>query len=161
MVFVLFLQSKDATESMDAVIQVADGLQEYGVEGRTVDRDTAKRIISSLEALLDNPDAIAANMDGLRQIAATAASWAKAAPSPSADLHMAVSIRAAADELRAYGVTPSDSSLRRARAQLVKARDGLLGQAGTSGPADAMADRLHNLERAHKEKYQEVEELGH
>jgi hypothetical protein len=159
-VFVLFLQSQDATESLHAVNQAADALQEENVVARTVDRDTAKRVISSLETLVANPSAISANLEALRQIAGTAASWAKAAPSPSADLHMAVAIRAAAGELRAYAATPSESSLNRARAELVKAREGLLGQAGASGPEDAMADRLHNLETAQRERYQEVSELG-
>ncbi len=159
-VFVLLLQSQDTSESLHAVNQAADELQEENVVARTVDHDTAKRVISSLEALVANPAAIPANLDALRQIVATAASWARAAPSPSADLHLAVAIRAAAGELRAYALSPSESSLNRARAELVRAREGLLGQAGASGPEDAMADRLRNLETAHREKYQEVSELG-
>ena len=159
-VIMLFLQGEDAQKSIDAVNIVANNLQEEGVEGKNVDRDAAKRIISAMEALIEAPSSIEDNMEGLREIAALAASWAKAAPSPSGDLHMAVAIRSAASELRSYGMKPSESNLRRARNQLAKARDGLMGNAGNSGPADAIADRLKNLDQSHKEMYQEIEELG-
>ena len=156
----LFLQAEDAEKSIDAVNAVANNLHESGIEGKSADRDAAKRMISAMEALVESPGSIEDNMEGLREIAAIAASWAKAAPSPSAELHMAVGIRGAANELRAYGSRPSDSSLQRARNELAKARDGLMGRAGASGPADGIADRLQNLDQSHKEMYQDIEELG-
>ncbi len=159
-VILLFLQGEDATKSIDAVNNVANQLYESGVEGKTVDRDAAKRMITAMEALVEAPDSIKANMEGLREISAIAASWAKESPAPSADLHMSVAIRGAANELRNYGMKPADSYLQLARKQLNKAHDGLMGNAGDSGPADGIADQLHNLDQSHKEMYQEINELG-
>ncbi len=156
----IYLQGEDATKSFEAVDLISNTLKESGVEGKEINRDTAKRMITALEDLIDSPSYIAASMEGLREISTVAAQWAHNAPSPSADLHMSVCIRAAADELREYGVSPAEGRLSRARIQLAKARDGLMGRAGNSGPTDGISDRLHNLERAQRERYQEINELG-
>ena len=156
----LYLQSHDATESMAAVDRVANSLQESGIDGKTVDKDAAMRIINELELLLLNPAIIADNLNGLREIAAIGASWAKGATSPSPELHLAVSLRAAADELRGYGTDGSARSLDRARGYLEDAKRALAGEAGATGPTDGIRDRLHNLDRSIQEKYQDVDELG-
>jgi len=156
----LYLGSHDASESIDAVERVADSLREAGIDGQAIDMDAAKRIINELELLMLNPAVIADNVNGLREVTAIAASWAKDAPSPSPQLHLAVSIRAAADELRNYGMSPSETTLNRAKRYLADAKLALAGETGATGPTDAIRDQLHNLDRSIQEKYQEVNELG-
>ncbi|MFV2071042.1 MAG: hypothetical protein ACC742_00115 [Thermoanaerobaculales bacterium] len=156
---VLYLSSRDATSSLDAVAAVAVDLREENVEGRSLDRAAARTMVSALQTLLDEPETIADHLDSLKAFSATAASWAQAAESPSPELHAAVSLRSAAGELRQHALSPSPVHLTRARHSLEQARNALAVEAPAPGLAtDAVRDRLENLQRSQQERYQEVAE---
>lgn len=162
--FYLYLGAHDATSSLDAVTTVASTLRESNVDGRTLDRRMAAEIISAMEVLQAEPETISDHLAELKVFAATAASWAEAAATPSAELHLAVSIRGAAGELRGYALTPSDVRLMRARRLLAAARSTLEG-VGDGGAGDgpglavgAVRDRINNLQQSYQERFQEVDE---
>ncbi len=118
-----------------------------------------------MEALLAEPETISAHLADLKIFAATAASWAEAAPTPSADLHVAVAIRRAVGELRGYALSPSDIRLMRTRRLLAAARSSLdgVGSGGVSGNGPGLAvgavrDRIDNLQQSHQERLQEIDE---
>ena len=160
----LFLAGRDATSSLDAIATVATDLREEGVEGRILDYDVARQIIGAMEDLLVSPDTIPDHVDDLKTFAATAAAWADAAPSPSTELRVAVSLRKAAGELRAQALSPSTVHLIRARRYLGVATDALeFAGTGAGGPGPGLAtgavrDRLENLQQSQQERYQEVDE---
>ena len=162
--FYLYLGARDATSSFDAVTTVASTLRESDVDASTLDRRTAAEIISAMEVLQTEPETIADHVAELKVFAATAASWAEAAATPSADLHVAVAIRRAAGELRGYALTPSDVRLMRTRRLLAAARSTLEGVGGNGtgdGPGlavGAVRDRIDNLQQSHQERLQEVDE---
>jgi len=117
-----------------------------------------------MEVLQAEPETISDHIAELKVFAATAASWAEAAATPSAELHMAVAIRRAAGELRGYALTPSDLRLMRARRLLTAARS-TLEDVGGGGSGDgpglavgAVQDRIDNLQQSHQERIQEVNE---
>lgn len=162
MAIVVYLQSRDVTSSFRAVKLVADDLREPGVQGRSVDPELAQRVTTSLEQLLEQPEAISENLDELREIGAVAASWAAAAPSPSWELQFAVAVRGTANELREYASRPSDRQLESARRELQRARAALAGDTAPGSSVDAIRDRLLNLQRSQEERAQEINEnLGH
>jgi len=112
----------------------------------------AGEIISAMEVLQAEPETISDHLAELKVFAATAASWAEAAATPSAELHVAVAIRRAVGELREYALGPSDVRLMRTRRLLAAARSTLdsLGGNGVSGEGpglavDAVRDRIDNL----------------
>jgi len=163
--FYLYLGARDATSSLDAVAAVASTLREENTTGRTLDRETARRMISAMEDLLAAPETISEHVEDLKTIAATAASWADAAATPSAELHVAVAIRRAAGELRGYVVTPKQITISRARQLLGAARFSLdsdaVGMEGGQGPGlavGAVKDRIDNLQQSHQEQIQEMDE---
>jgi hypothetical protein len=165
--YMLYLTGRDATSSLDAIATVATDLREQGVTGRTLDRDLAFQLIAAMEDLVTSPETIPEHVDDLKIISSTAASWANAAPSPSAELRAAVSLRRAAGELRTQALTPSTVHLMRARRYLGVATDALVSDAsgtGGSGPGlatDAVRDQLENLQQSQQERYLEVdEEIG-
>ncbi len=162
--FYLYLGASDATSSFDAVTTVASTLRESDVDGSTFDRRTASEIISAMEVLEAEPETISDHLAELKTFAATAASWAEAAATPSAELHVAVAIRRAVGELRGYALTPSDIRLIRARRLLAAARSTLEGVGGGGsgdGPGlavGAVQDRIDNLQQSHQERILEVNE---
>jgi len=156
---VLFLQSEDARVSLDAVTTIATNLREAGVHGSTFDHDTAKSILVSLDQLLAEPHRAVDHTDELRTIAATTASWAEGAPTPSVDLRIAVALRSAADELRAYAIEPRKPHLIIARDRLEDARRGLAGELPPGSATDAVKDRLENLQRSQQEQLQNLDEM--
>ena len=162
--FFLYLGARDATSSLDAVTAVASTLRESDVDASALDRRTAGEIISAMEVLQAEPETISDHLDELKVFAATAASWAEAAATPSTELHLAVAIRGAAGELRGYALTPSDVRLMRARRLLTAARSTLEGVGdggGGDGPGLAVGgvrDRIDNLQQSHQERIQEVDE---
>ena len=117
-----------------------------------------------MEVLQTEPETISDHLAELKIFAATAASWAEAAATPSAELHVAVAIRRAAGELRGYALTPSDVRLMRTRRLLAAARSTLEGVGdGTTGDGPGLAvgavrDRIENLQQSHQERLQEVDE---
>ena len=160
----LYLSAKDTTSSLDAVAKVAANLREEGVTGSSLDRDHAQRMIAAMNDLLATPDTIPDHAEDLRVFAETAAAWAKEAPSPSHDLHLAVSIRMAAGELRSYALRSSPAHLMRARRYLDESQDSLIGgTAGAGGPGPGLAtgairDQLNNLQQSQQEQQQEMDE---
>jgi hypothetical protein len=163
--FYLYLGARDATSSLDAVAIVASGLREENVTGSTLDRETARQMISAMEELLAAPDTISDHVEDFKTFAATAASWADAAATPSAELHIAVALRRAAGELRGYALEPQDIRLSRARLLLTAARssldspsDGMGGGQGSGLAVGAVKDRIDNLQQSHQERIQEVDE---
>ena len=155
---VLFLQREDATSSLDAVVAVATDLREEGAVGRRFDPDLAARLVASLQELADRPERIAAHRDELKTIAATAAAWADAAPSPSPELTCAAALRGAAGDLRSYALRPSPGALVAAGSQLERARRALSGEPPAGSAVDAVRDRLGNLQSGQQERLQEIEE---
>jgi len=161
--FTLYLTSQDATSSIDAVTTMAGQLREQGVEGQVLDGETARRMVAAMDDLVDSPDSITDHVDDLRVIVDTAASWAAASPPASRDLHIAVSLRSAAGDLRAYALRPSASLLTRAGHRLDQARRSLDGSEGGEAAeprlaTDGLRDQLHNLEQAQREQQQQVDE---
>jgi hypothetical protein len=158
MAAVLYLQREDTAASLEAVANVATDLRESGISGRALDPKMATRMVTSLQELVDFPEAIPDHIDDLKTMAATAASWADAAVSPSAELRAAVALRSAARDLRSYASRPSPHFLSSAQRNLDTARSALAGDPGGTAPTDAVRDRLENLQRGHQEHYQELEE---
>jgi hypothetical protein len=160
----LYLTGRDATSSLDAIVTVATDLREQGVTGKRLDRDGALQLVAAMDDLVTSPESIPEHVDDLKIIAETAAAWADAAPSPSAELRAAVALRRAAGELRTQALTPSTVHLMRARRYLGVAIDALeYGAHGAQGPGsglatDAVRDRLENLQQSQRERYLEVEE---
>jgi hypothetical protein len=156
---VVFLQQRSATESFEGVTRIAANLREQGVEGRPFDRELAERMLASLEELLKAPDEISRYTDELRTISAKAASWADAAASPSLELRVSVSLRAAAADLRDFAIRSSPMALTSASRNIEAARSALAGELGESSPPiDAVRDRMENLKRSQQERQQEIEE---
>jgi hypothetical protein len=153
---VLYLQREDATSSFEAVRAIATDLREEGAIGRRFDPELAARMASSMQLLVDHPEAIADHTDELTTIAATAASWAEAAPSPSVALTVAAALRAAAGDLRAARTSPA--SLSSAQRHLDRARAALAGEPIGTSPVDAVRDRLENLQSGQQERAQELED---
>ncbi|MDX2437464.1 MAG: hypothetical protein QNL88_10480 [Acidobacteriota bacterium] len=161
--FALYLTGRDAGSSLDAVAKVSEELREPDVPGQALDPETALRMVTVMEGLVDAPEAIGDYGEDLRLMADTAASWAAAAPTASRELHIAVSLRSAAGDLRAYALRPSQSYLMRARRRLDQAQsslDGMLNSTATQQPhlaTDGLRDQLQNLEQAHREQQLEVD----
>jgi hypothetical protein len=155
---VLLLQRESATSSFDAVREIATDLREEGASARRFDPELAARMVSSTQLLVDHPEAIADHIDELETIAATAASWADGAPSPSVALTVAVALRAAAGDLRAARSSADSAALRSAQRNLDRARAALAGQPVGTSPVDAVRDRLENLQRSQQERAQETQD---
>lgn len=162
--FALYLGGRDTTSSFDAVAVAADGLRERDVQGRALDLETADRMVTFMEGLLDFPDTVGDHIDEVRMVADTAAAWAAEAEPASRELHLAVNLRSAAGELRAHALNPSPSRLVRARRYLDQARNSLAGIATGEEPlqaplaTDGLRDQMQNLEQAQREQLQQVDE---
>jgi hypothetical protein len=154
---VFYLQGRSATESFQAVTRIAANLREEGVDERAFDRRLAERMVASLQELLDSPEDIPNHIDDLRTIAATTASWAQAAASPSLELRISVALRGAAGDLREYGIGKSPFALKSAAKNLEEARAALAGEESAGNPAiDAVRDRMENLRRSQQEQHQDI-----
>ena len=122
-------------------------------------------MISAMEDLLAAPDTIPDHLEDLKTFSATAASWADAAATPSAELHAAVALRRAAGELRGYALELKEIRLSRSRQLLTAARfsleresDGTGGGQGPGLAVGAVKDRIDNLQQSRQEQIQEVDE---
>jgi hypothetical protein len=155
---VLFLQRDTAKASFQAVRAIAADLREEGVAGRPFEPELAKRMASSMQELINHPEGIGAHRDELATIAATAASWAEAAPSPSVALTVSVALRTAAADLRSYQASSTVASLGSAQRNLDRVRAALAGDPIGASPVDAVRDRLDNLHSAQQEQTQDVEQ---
>ncbi len=155
---VMLLNARSAKEAFEGVQDVAVTLQERNVTGRQFDRDQAAHTIAALDQLLATPDLISVRADWLRTVADLAAAWARAAAVPSPELRVAVSVRGAADELRSYALRPSRYRILAARRLLAEARAVLAGEAVPYGPVEGLRDQIENLDRAHQEQHQRLDE---
>jgi len=154
---VLYLNGRAATSDLAAVERAATGLRTGAVEPRSLDWQDARRAISYMEELIADPSAIEGSLSRLEEIARDAASWAEGSMSGSAELHAAVSIRAAADELRAYATDGRDEHLARARIRLERSGATLSGSGGApSGTMTGLKDRLDNVEQSQRERMLEL-----
>ncbi len=162
--FAFYLTGRDATSTVDAVAVAADGLRERDVVGRALDLQTADRMVTFMNGLLESPDTVGEHVEEVRMVADTAAAWAAEARPASRDLHIAVSLRSAAGELRAHALNPSPPHLLRARRFLDQARNSLEAIASGDDPpepplaTDGLRDQMHNLEQAQREQRQQVDE---
>jgi len=153
---VLYLNSRSASSDFKAVNETATKLRTGRVEARSFDRSAAIHAIRAMERLIANPSSIAAADDDLTTITRAAASWAEGATSGSAELHTAVSIRAAANQLRSYASDARENHLQRARSRLESAKRALAGEPGAQGPVAGIQDRLDNMEQSQREQMQEL-----
>lgn len=165
MAVVVLLQSRDVERTQEAVTVISTQLREEGVQAVALDRDRALGVIGVLEGLVADPGAIPRHVDDLKTIAEAAAGWAAAAASPSPELHAAVAIRTAANELREHALRPSERQLTAARRELERARHALTVAAdgsGTTAPSglvtEGVRDSLHNIEASQRERALELEE---
>ncbi len=158
MAVVSYLQSRQARESLDAVTTMADQLREPDVRGTSLDPAVADRVLDTLETLAGQPTLVSDHVEDLQTIAATAARWAEAAPTPSLELRASVAIRSAADDLRSFALRGRELSLSNARRHIAEARAALAGELPPGSATDAMRDRLENLGRGREEQLQELDE---
>jgi len=158
MAAVLYLSQEDTAASLQAVTAIAADLRESGISRSTFEPETAARMVSVMQEMLDYPEGISSHTDDLKTIAATAASWADDAHAPSAELRASVALRSAAGDLREYGLRSSQLALANAARHLDAARSALAGDVTGTAPTDAVRDRLDNLQRGQQERYQELEE---
>jgi hypothetical protein len=158
---VMYLNAHSAKSALESVTNVAVDLREADATAAGFDSTQARRVLSALESLAAQPEQAASHVDDLQAIAARAADWARGAPVPSTELHAAVCLRSAADALRAYALRPSAAPLATARDKLAEARGALAGQVGRPGAIGGLEDQIENLDRAHQEQLQGLdEELG-
>jgi len=156
---VLILRTQEIKHVQDDVARMAPRLMEEGVEGRTMRHRDALARIKELEALCDSPSLIADSVPRLREITVEAAAWAAGSPSSSRELTAAVGLRVAADTLREYAIRPSGRHLGKAKAELEDAKLALEGQEPrTATSTDALRERIKNIDYAHREQLQELEE---
>lgn len=156
---ILLLRSQETESGLQGVANAAANLREANVAGRVLDPILAEQIIDAMVQLIDEPNEIKHHVADLRQFAATAAEWANGAPSPSPELNLAVLIRGAAGDLRAYAIQESKGRLDNARRQLTAARAALEGNATSVGStASGIRDRLENIQQGHREKLLELDE---
>ncbi len=155
---VMYLNAHSAKSALDSVTHVAVDLREADATASAFDPAQVRRVLSALESLAAQPDQAASHVGDLRAIAARAADWARGAPVPSAELHAAVSLRSAADALRAYALKPSPAPLATAHRKLAEARAALAGQVERPGAIGGVQDQIENLDRAHQEHLQRLDE---
>jgi len=153
---VIYLNGRSAKSNLEAVDHAATKLRTGAVEAKPFDRNGAGRTIRTLEMYLEDPSSIAGGGRDLEVISQRAAAWAEGAATGSAELHVAVSIRAAADELRAYGSDGRESHLQRARFRLDAAKRSLAGAPAVRGTMGGLRDRLDNVQQSQQEQLQEL-----
>ncbi|MCP4895877.1 MAG: hypothetical protein GY906_02795 [bacterium] len=155
---ILILRGQETESGLQGVANAAANLREANVEGRMLDPIAAEEIVEAMTSLVVKPELIKHHVEDLRSFAATAASWADASPSPSLELNLAVAIRSAANELRAYATHGSGRNLELAQRQLTAARAALEGDAPIGNTASGVRDRLENIQQSHREKLQQLDE---
>ncbi|MEW6336527.1 MAG: hypothetical protein ACOY3Y_05490 [Acidobacteriota bacterium] len=149
----LMLSAKKTASDVQAVRRALPSLRE-GVAAVPFDEAQARRLTARLTEMLDDASL---PEDELREAAATAAGWAAGATPGTNPYHAAVSLRGAADELRASR-SPGDAHRGRARQLLESASLALSGATGMpGGPAGGVRDQLQNLQYSQQEKLREIE----
>jgi hypothetical protein len=158
MVVVLILATRQTRQDLDAVKSVTFASQN-NASAQPFDDAAASRLAGRLRDLADRPQL---PVDELREAAARAAAWAAGLAPGTAEYHMAVNLRGAADELLAASESLTDPHRARARrlleqAQAVPGRPG----GGPPGPIGGIRDKLQDLQQSHQEQLQETEREEH
>jgi hypothetical protein len=154
MAVVLLLTAHQSRRDVEAVKSVTLAT-ETDAEPATFDAPAARRLLTRLGALVDQQQL---PLDELRAAAEQAARWAAALSPDTFEYHMAVNLRAAADELAAASASLSDPHRARARRFLEQAQTwpGSPG-GGPPGAVGAIRDQMQNLQQRHQEQLQDVE----
>ncbi len=154
MVVVLILATRQTRRDLDAVrsVTLATG---GDTAARPFDPAEASRLAQRLRDLAEWPQP---PQDELREAAARAAGWAAGLAPGTAEYHLAVNLRGAADELRAASESPADPHRAKARRLLDQAesRPGSPG-GGPPGAIGGVRDKLQDLQQSHQEQLQDVE----
>ena len=153
---VLYLNGRSAQSNLEAVDHVATDLRTGEVTAAAFDRHGAREAVETLEAALRDPGSISTMRTDLETIAHNAAAWAEGAATGSRELHTAVALRAAADELLAYGSDGREGHLMRARSRLEDARRSLAGEPSSGGAVVGLRDRLENVQQSEQEQMQQL-----
>ncbi|MCP4592273.1 MAG: hypothetical protein GY842_16185 [bacterium] len=157
---IMFMEGRQAEDAIEAVTEVAVGLEESGVVALSFDQNQARRYLAEMQALISSPKTIAGQVDQLRKIGETAASWVKGAGAAGRDVRIAVALRGAAGALRQYVVSPSKLHLSKASKRLEDARLALSSAQNIhiNSPTGLVHDKLDNLQQGHQEKLQQMDE---
>ncbi|HVN32016.1 MAG TPA: hypothetical protein VMT45_08505 [Thermoanaerobaculaceae bacterium] len=158
MAIALLLAARETRRDMDAVRSVTFTTPS-DVTPSAFDARAADALAERLRLLADQPEL---PLPELREAAARAASWTAALSPGSFDYHMAVNLRAAADELIMASTSLSDPHRARAR-QYVDAAVTAPGSPG-GGPPGAIGgvrDQLQNLQQHRQEQVQETDREAH
>jgi len=158
MTIILLLMARQTRHDVEAVRSVTLTTQP-GVAAGTFDAKAADRLAARLRLLADQPQL---PLDELREAAAQAAAWTAALTPGTFDYHMAVNLRAAADELIAASASLSDPHRARAR-QFVEQALTPPGSPG-GGPPGAIGgvrDQLQNLQQHRQEQVQDTDPEAH
>ena len=155
---------RDASVSLRALASVTDSLRNDRIDSKVFDPESARQILDEMDALLQAPETLPDHLSNLKNIADTAASWAAAAPTASREMHIAVTIRGAAGDLRGHALRPSAAHLASGRRRRGRGRysleSWLYGVAppepgrGTGG----RRDQNKNQEESQRETRPEVDE---
>jgi hypothetical protein len=154
MAVVLLLTAHQSRRDVEAVksVTLATGTD---AEPATFDAAAARQLLTRLGVLVDQQQL---PLDELRAAAEQAARWAAALSPGTVEYHMAVNLRAAADELAAASASLSDPHRVRARHFLEQAQAGPGSPGGgPPGAVGAIRDQVQNLQQRHQEQIQDVE----
>ena len=158
MVIALLLATRQTQQDVDAVKSVTFAIKSDAAP-QSFDAAAASRLAARLGELADQPRL---PTDELRESAAKAAGWAAGLAPGSAEYHMAVNLRGAADELLDASDSPSDPHRVAARRLIESAKGGPGAPAG--GPPGAIGgvrDKLQDLQQSHREQLQDTEREQH
>jgi hypothetical protein len=154
MAVVLLLTARQTRRDVETVKSVTLAT-ESDVVPAAFDAAAARKLVARLGALADQEQL---PQDDLRAAADQAARWAAALSPGTSEYHLAVNLRAAADELRASSASLSDPHRARARRFLEQAQTGPGGPGGgPPGAVGAIRDQVQNLQQRHQEQIQDVE----
>jgi len=157
MVVVLLLATRETRRDVDAVRSVTLAGSDDAAP-IPFDADAAAALVRRLGELADWPQP---PRDELRDAAARAAGWAAGLAPGTAEYHLAVNLRGAADELLAASESPSDPHRARAR-RLISQAESEPGRPGAPpGPIGGIRDKIQDLQQSHQEQLQQTEQEQH
>jgi hypothetical protein len=158
MAIALLLAARQTQHDLEAVRSVTFTTQPDATP-RAFNAKAADALAERLRLLADQPQL---PLPELREAAAQAASWTVALSPGTFDYHMAVNLRAAADELIMATTSLSDPHRARAR-QFVAAAVAPPGSpaGGPPGAIGGVRDQLQNLQQHRQEQVQETDREAH
>ncbi len=151
---VLMLRGREAVEAQRSVNRITGDIHEAGVQAAPFDEEEARRVMERLQDMARGRGEL--SQEELDGIVRRTASWAEGAPTPSAELTVAVALRKAAGELRQFLLDSNDWHLRTARREIARARRALAGETAQGG-VEGLRDRLQNLQESERERLQELD----